>query len=177
MILRTVKYLSLSLIVVGQLIVSNARASCIGWDKSRPDYDSHYYSISHEFHRAKFVIEARAIRETWLGEDGKAKPLKPPFQFGGARPWGFDPYMGVYYDVEVLKAFKGNPGARLRLFSENSTARFWLADGKAYLIFVTEEPFEQPIGRKLTIDNCGNSAALRTARSALRKVESLSATK
>ncbi len=78
---------------------------------------------------------------------------------------------GAWYDIGVTKTFKGKPSLRLRLFSENSTARFWLNKGERYLFFVTEEPFDAPIGRALTADTCGNSA--RVNRALLQKVQSL----
>jgi len=113
-----------------------ASAYCIGSDKSMPDYDPEYYSVSHEFKRSQYVVEARVVREIWLGEDGKPKPLKPPFQDGQPRPWGFDPYTGAYYQIEILQAFKGHPPSQLQLFSENTTARFWLDVGQLYVLFI-----------------------------------------
>jgi hypothetical protein len=148
-----------------------ASAFCIGWDKRLPNYDPQYYSVPHEYHRAKYVIVARVIRETWLGEDGRPKPLRPPFQDGRPRPWGFDPYAGAYYDVRVERAFKGRPPPKLRLFSENSTARFWLKVGTEHVLFVTEEAFDSPIDKQLTIDTCGNSKPLPQARSLVRSLK------
>ncbi len=123
------------------------------------------------------MIEARVLHEIWLGEDGKPKSLKPPFQFGSPRPWGFDPYIGAYYDVQILKVFKGRPATQLRLFSENSTARFWLTMGTDYLLFISTEPFDPPIGQALTIDTCGNSALVSKAAAALRIVKGLTKSK
>ena len=137
---------------------AGAAAYCVGDDASLPNFDAKYYSISHEYRRAKYVARARVVRETWLGEDGKPKALKPPFQNGNPRPWGFDPYVGVYYDVKVTRSFKGAAPGELRLFSENSTTRFWLDVGSDVVLFVTEEPFDEPIGTQLTVDTCGNSA-------------------
>jgi len=152
-----------------------AGANCLGWDKSLPNYDPHYYSVSHEFRRSRYVIEGQVVRETWLGEDGKEKPLQPPFQNGSRKPWGFDPYMGAYYDVRVLTIFKGDPPRTLRLFSENSTARFWFDVGSRQVLFVTEDAFDKPIGRSLTMDICGNSAPASKAGELLPKLRDLAA--
>jgi hypothetical protein len=132
-----------------------ARAYCMGWDKELPGYRADYYSVPQEFGRARYVAEIQVVRETWLGEDGKPKPLQPPFQNHGSRPWGFDPYIGAYYDVLVLRRFKGEPSTRLRLYSENSTARFQFKVGSRWLAFVTEED-EEVVGHVLTLDTCGN---------------------
>jgi hypothetical protein len=148
-----------------------ASAYCTGWDNTLPNYDPHYYSPTHEFRRSKYVIKARVLRETWLGEDGKPKPLRPPFQFGEPRPWGFDPYAGAFYDVRVETAFKGQPRPVLRLFSENSTARFWLKVGSEHVLFVTDEAFDAPIGKSLTVDNCGNSTPVGKAGPLLRTLQ------
>src|SRR5438309_1413652 len=92
---------------VFSLIPSTAWAYCPGTDKTFPGYDPHYYSLAKEFGRSKYVIVGSMARETWLGEDGRPKRLKGPFQSGAKRPWGFDPYAGVYYDVRVQRSFKG----------------------------------------------------------------------
>jgi hypothetical protein len=141
---------------------SPASAYCSGSDKSRPGYSPTYYSLANEFRRASYVAIVRVERETWLGEDGRPKPLRPPFQYGNSRPWGFDQYIGAQFDVRVIQIFKGRPRKTLRLISENSTARFWLDVGREYVILATDQIFDAPIGRGLTLDTCGNSPKLRT---------------
>lgn len=169
----------LALLISGSAF-SGANAYCVGWDTSRPNYDPRYYSVSREFKRAKYIVDVRTVREVWLGEDGKPKPLKPPFQFGYPRPWGFDPYYGVIYTVEVVSAYKGDPPDWLRIFSENTNGRFWQKVGKRYILFLTERNFDnsgygQPrLGSQLTVDNCGNSAWLPEARKLEKKLEALS---
>lgn len=85
--------------------------------------------------------------------------------------WGFDPYSGALYDIRIIHVFKGKPTNRLQLFSENSSARFWLDVGSEYLFFVTE--FGQPIGPRLTIDTCGNSTAMARAKPVIQAISSL----
>jgi len=102
------------------------------------------------------VIEAKVLKETWIGEDGKEKPLDPPFQNGSPRPWGFDPYVGAFYDLKIERSFKGSPPSVIRVFSENGTNRFWLDKGEEILAFVFTEEFEAPIGKQFTLDTCGN---------------------
>ena len=142
--MKTISSALLLLIVSIGWPTSNGSADCIGLDKSRPDYDPRYYSVAHELKRAKYVVEARAIREVWLGRDGRPKPLEPPFQFGYPRPWGFDPYFGVYYTIEIIEAYKGNPPDYVKVFSENSNGRFWMKVGQEYILFITEEEFGDP---------------------------------
>jgi hypothetical protein len=134
----------------------SASAYCVGWDQTTPNYGPRYYSIAHEFRRSQYVVRAKVIRETWIGEDGKVKALLPPFQFQGPRPWGFDPYIGAFYDLQVETIYKGKPPAIIRVFSENTTARFWLRKGQKILGFVSSEMFDKPIGKQLTLDTCGN---------------------
>jgi hypothetical protein len=142
-----------------------AYAYCPGADNTQPEYDPRYYSVSREFQRSLYVVRVKVVGETWLGENGKPKPLKPPFQFNGSRPWGFDPYIGAFYDLEVQTAYKGSPSHRIRVFSENSTARFWFDADSEHLLFVSKSRFDSPVGSRLTIDTCGNSAAFPKARS------------
>ena len=154
---------------------ATARAYCIGWDKSMPNYDPNYYSVPHELLRSEYVVEVQVLRETWLGEDGKPKSLQPPFQSGAKKPWGFDPYLGAYYEVRIMKSFKGKAPATLRLFSEKSTARFWFDVGSKQVLFVSEEVFDQPVGRSLTVDTCGNSEPLSKAANLLAKLHQVAA--
>ena len=92
---------------------------------------------------------------------------------GAPRPLGFDPYLGAYYEVQIREAFKGAPPSLLRVFSENTTARFWLKAGSTYLLFIDEGTFDM-IGNQLTLDSCGNSANIANAHKALREVRTLS---
>jgi hypothetical protein len=167
---------AISLVLVGCLMIQAGKAGayCVGNDKLLPGYDPNYYSVSHEFRRSEYVVKARVLREIWIGYDGKEKILQPPFQQGTARPGGLDAYAGVYYDVKVLQAFKGNPESELRLFSANSTGRFWLKVGFDYILFISEDSFDPPIGIKLTTDNCGNSAGIKAAQATVHALEGLS---
>jgi len=150
------RYLSVLASLLLGTLSTGAAAYCPGWDKTQPDYDPRYYSVDHELRRSEFVVKAKVLKETWIGEDGKEKLLKPPFQSGEPRPWGFDPYMGAFYDLRVETVFKGKPPLTFRIFSENSTARFWLLPGEEILAFVSSERFDPPVAKQLTLDTCGN---------------------
>ena len=141
-----------------------ASAYCAGGDRTLPNYRPNYYSVPLEFRRAEFVIEGLVTRETWIDDEGKPKALAAPFGSGEKRPWGLAaPYVGAWYDIRVLRRFKGQAPSHLRLFSENSTARFWLNEGHRYLLFISEEAFDDPVRRAMTIDTCGNSARSNAA--------------
>jgi hypothetical protein len=158
-------------LVAMTLTPTEAHAYCVGDDQTHPAVP-YYYSVPKEFGRARFVIEGVVTNEVWIGYDGKLKRLSPPFNSRENRPRGLAaPYMGAWYDIQVTKTFKGKPRPRLRLFSENSTARFWLNKGERYLLFVTEEAFDAPVGRALTADACGNSAKANPSLS--RKIQAL----
>jgi hypothetical protein len=154
---------------------TGAHAYCVGDDQTHPALP-YYYSVPKEFGRARFVVEGIVTNETWIGNDGKPKRLSPPFNSRENRPRGLAaPYMGAWYEVQVTRTFKGKPPVHLRLFSENSTARFRLNKRARYLLFVTEEVFDAPIGHALTADTCGNSAKANDAL--LRKLEALASRK
>jgi hypothetical protein len=78
--------------------------------------------------------------------------------------------MGAFYTLHVGRVFKGNPPPTIRLFSENSTARFWLFPGDRLVAFVSKDRFDPPIGRQWTIDTCGNSREARNERSLVRRI-------
>ena len=142
-------------------------------NQGSPNTNPSYYSVENEFARSQYVVVARVTGVTWIGEDGRPTTLHPPFQNGGDAPSGFDPYLGAYYDLAVSQAFKGRPGGRLRLFSENTTARFRLEPGERHLLFVLTDTFEV-IGAKPTIDACGNSGSMDSAQGALSVIGRLS---
>ena len=138
-----------------------ASAYCSGRDPTWPGYSADFYTVKSEFKSAKYVAMVKVEREIWLGDDGRPKPLRPPFQSGTSRPWGMDPYVGAFYAVSLIKAYKGRPAQHMRLYSENTTARFWLEPGREYLVFLSKEKFDAPVGWALTIDSCGNSPVQR----------------
>jgi len=74
---------------------------------------------------------------------------------------------GTTYSVQVEEVLRGSPAKTVKVFSENTSGRFPMQVGAAYLIFVYEEL------DRLKIDNCGNSGELTEkaeALAALRKM-------
>jgi hypothetical protein len=161
--------------MLAMLCVAPASAICIGTAPEFPGSSPDYYAVKNEFARAEFVAKVRVFSEIWLGEDGKPKGLKPPFQSGGARPWGFDPYLGAWYGVRVEQVLKGAPPEGFSLFSENTSSRFWFRSGDSYLVFVERSEFEKPIGQAWTIDTCGNSRDWAKAGPLVKEIEPLAA--
>lgn len=78
-----------------------------------------------------------------------------------ATPAKGDVYDGVTYTVIPLRVLKGNPGSRIRLFSENSTGRFPMKMKREYLLFIYRD------GGRLIVDNCGNSDLMPHGNNAL----------
>jgi hypothetical protein len=72
-----------------------------------------------------------------------------------------DFYDGDTYTVVPVRVLKGNPGARIDLFSENSSGRFPMRTNREYLLFVYEQ------WGRLMVDNCGNSDLMPHAKNAL----------
>ena len=164
--------LALSAVLLLCLTAGGAHAYCRGRDPSRPEFSRDFYSIAGEYRRSKYVAIVTVRAEHWLDDDGKPTTLKPPFRGGARKPWGFDPYMGVRYDVEVVKRFKGRPPRRLTLYTENSAAHLWMDVGRSYLGFIAPERFEG-VGAVLALDNCGNSKLVEHAPATLKVVQAL----
>ncbi len=74
---------------------------------------------------------------------------------------------GTFYSVKVVQSLKGSPSKTVELYSENSSGRFPMQVGEQYLIFADYGVFGGMRGRKLAINNCGNSAPLAKAQKAL----------
>jgi hypothetical protein len=141
---------------------AEAMAYCPGEDPTSTIYQPDYYSLEKEFARSELVVEAVVERETWLGPGAKPAPLSPSGE-----------YIGTWYDLRVVRSFKGDHSARLRLFSENSNARFDFDEGKPYILLVDRWSFDPPIETALTIDTCGNSARASDDPSLLARVSGL----
>ena len=100
-----------------------------------------------EYRGSDVVVVGTVVRATPV-------PLSRDFQEGTA------------YLVRVSETLKGKAPAQLRLFSENSGARFPMRVGTKYLLFI--DHLERSV-----IDNCGNSGRVATRRKALATVRRL----
>jgi hypothetical protein len=98
-------------------------------------------TVRDEYRGSDVVVVGTVVRATPV-------PLSRDFQEGTA------------YVVRVNETLKGKAPAQLRLFSENSGARFPMRVGTKYLLFI--DHLERSV-----IDNCGNSGTVTTHRKAL----------
>jgi hypothetical protein len=80
---------------------------------------------------------------------------------------------GAFYSVKVAQALKGGPSKMVELYSENSSGRFPMQVGEQYLVFADYGVFEGIRGRKLAVNNCGNSAPLPKGNKTLETVRRL----
>ncbi len=69
---------------------------------------------------------------------------------------------GWTYVLNVQEWFRGPHTKTIEVFTENTSGRFPLDIGKTYLLFA------YPLGGRLTITNCGNSALLVDAEGSVR---------
>jgi len=141
------------------------------WATCYPNED---YSVAAEFHRSDIVALVRATGVVWLDENREPTRLKRPLTFG-KMPGGFDPYIGAYYSVRLVRRFKGNPPSRFRIFSENTTARTPLRMGPTLLLFIyrTRVADDYKNVGDLVVDNCGNSALASGVPNEVRLVSQL----
>ena len=104
-------------------------------------------TVRDEYRASDVVVVGTVVRATPV-------PLSRDFQEGTA------------YTVRVNETLKGKAPAQLRLFSENSGARFPMRVGTKYLLFI--DHLERSV-----IDNCGNSGTLATRRRAVAAAHGL----
>ena len=74
---------------------------------------------------------------------------------------------GTTYSVHVEEVLRGSPDKLVKLFSENTSGRFPMQVGAAYLVFVHEE------SDQLEVDNCGNSGKLPEKTEALEALRNM----
>jgi hypothetical protein len=75
---------------------------------------------------------------------------------------------GTFYTMEVDATFRGKAPRLLKLYSENSTARFPMELHRRYVLFLTLD-----IGRNWVVDNCGNSGELSKAADTMSDLKEL----
>jgi len=80
---------------------------------------------------------------------------------------------GTFYSIQVAKVFKGSPPKKVELYSENSSGRFPMKVGSSYLILAYEGVFEGIEGRRLALDNRGNSGTEKRSKNALKILNEL----
>jgi hypothetical protein len=155
---RARSFLTLVTLLFASLSV---RSTCIGLSGAK--IVPRHPSISEEYASTPWVFIGRATTSRNV-----ASPDDPGF------------YDWTIYDVEVIEAFKGKLPHRVKLLSENTSGRFPMDAGKAYLLFVSHSPMIELAGNEKLpqdhVDNCGNSGAVKDVETTIRTVRALSGT-
>lgn len=150
---------SILVLVIIALAPPGVMAACIGL--SGTEIVPRHPAVSDEYASASWVFIGRAVASRDV-----ASPDDPGF------------YDWTIYDVEVIEAFKGRPPHRVKLLSANTSARFPMDTGKAYLLFVSHSPMVEMAGNEKLprgyVDNCGNSGAVKDVDWAIKTVRGLS---
>jgi hypothetical protein len=73
--------------------------------------------------------------------------------------------LGTYYTVRVDATYRGRRYRSLRIYSENSTARFPMEKGTRYVLFLKRDTQQN-----WTIDNCGNSGEIVSSSATIQQV-------
>ena len=133
------------------------------------------YTVKGEFNRSDIVAIVKVESVIWLDEKRLPAKLAGPLTLGNI-PGAFDPYIGAYYTVSLVRAYKGLPPRRFRIFSENTEARTPLRIGPNLLLFITRVPKSDEYARAgdLTVDYCGNSILASRAHKTLQQIGRLS---
>lgn len=109
------------------------------------------YSVGAEAARSKYVlvVEVESQRDVPDAEDRELTA-------------------GTWYRVRAQQVFRGKPAKTFEVYSENSSGRFPMEVGKAYLVFVGPD-----WNARLSVDPCGNSGLLTEKQDLVRSVETL----
>jgi hypothetical protein len=104
-------------------------------------------------------------RHPSVEQELKSSAIVAVVQVSGGRdipdPSDPDGISSTFYDVAIIKTFKGFPGHRIKLTSENTSSRFPMDIGKKYLVFVTK------MSELYFVDSCGNSRELSRSGAAM----------
>jgi hypothetical protein len=82
-------------------------------------------------------------------------------------------YAGTLYFLKVERLIKGTQKLELRLFSENTTARFPMEIGKSYLVFARRDTDLFKNTNTYWVNSCGNSKPAGHATKELRKLRTM----
>ena len=78
-------------------------------------------------------------------------------------------YEGTRYTIRVDEVFRGRRRRTITVFSENSSGRFPMEIGVAYLVFLSSRT-----GEPAMVDSCGNSGPVSQSAHAIDTVKQLS---
>lgn len=82
-------------------------------------------------------------------------------------------YAGILYFLRVEQIIKGTQKLELRLFSENTTARFPMEIDKSYLVFARRDNDIFKNTNTYWVNSCGNSKPARDATRELGKLRAM----
>ncbi|MBI5687598.1 MAG: hypothetical protein HZC54_21210 [Verrucomicrobia bacterium] len=111
--------------------------------------------------------EFKSSASVFVGKVVSAKNIWEPGDF----------IAGTFYKIQVEELLKGSPSNIIEVYCENSSGRFPMDVGVAYLVFAYSGVFEGVNGSRLAIDCCGNSGTLKEAGKALAIARKLRQTK
>lgn len=130
----------LSCYLIAYAMSNAALAGCLSDD----------YSVKAEYSRSLAVVRAKVLSQ-------RTVPDGPNPDFMG----------GTVYTVRIQESFCGTLSGTVEVFSENSSGRFPMGNGKSYLLFLYRED------ARLSADNCGNSGLASQKKSVLAALRAL----
>jgi hypothetical protein len=77
------------------------------------------------------------------------------------------------YTIQIERVLKGHIPSQIRLYSSNTTARYWMEVGESHILFLTREWKENRNFADYFVDNCGNSSTLPRGDAVLKQVEEI----
>jgi hypothetical protein len=128
------------LCLIGSLVSTPVPAACLLDD----------YSVRAEYARSTAIVTGRVVSERSVPD--------------GSAPAGVG---GTMYQIAVQESFRGTLHGTVEVFSENSSGRFPMLKGKAYLLFLYRE------SGVLSADNCGNSGLVSKKKKVLAELRAL----
>jgi hypothetical protein len=108
------------------------------------------YSVGAEYGRSVAVVTATVLSE-------RTVPDKTEPEF----------IAGTFYTLRIQESFRGTLTNTAEVYSENSSGRFPMEKGKAYLLFLYRDEGQ------LSADPCGNSGLVSQKKDVLATVRAL----
>ena len=108
------------------------------------------YSVPAEFARSTVVAVGRVVSERQVHEQAELDVLD-----------------GTVYTLRVQETLRGQPSRTISVFSENSSGRFPMLKGQAYILFLYAQ------SGRLSADNCGNSGLVSEKQTVVNSAREL----
>jgi hypothetical protein len=145
--------------LAGVVLSLGAKAACFdpkAIDKPGPLISGYEMPVSEEIGLTEVIAIGKVVRSRLV-----VSPDDP------------EGYEATIYTVQVERVLKGRLPSKVKLYSSNTTSRYFMERGERHILFLTSA-FAEMVGiSDYFVDNCGNSSTLPKGDAVVKQVEAI----